>query len=140
MAKWFGTNAPFYGGSTILGNTTRVAPRQEDFRLVRNDLLQGILTLRGERLFRPNFGGDIQRSLFEQNDDFGRSELEQRIRSQIENFHPRVVLSRVEVVPDSVNENVMIAEVYGTTDLDATNSEELLVRFQLPRSGSIDNG
>ena len=56
MAEWFGVSFPFYRGNSLLGSTSQVLPHQEDSRLIRNDLTQGLLTLKKERLYRSNFG------------------------------------------------------------------------------------
>lgn len=137
MAKWFGVNFPFYNGNTVLGTSSKVAPRQEDYRLIRNDLIQGILTLRGERLFRPQFGGDVHRSLFEMNDSLSHSELTEKIRSQIIRFHPRINLSNVIIESDKNNENIMKVIILGRTEFDATNKDSILAEFQFSRSGSL---
>jgi len=137
MAKWFGVNFPFYGTNTVLGSPQKVAGRQEDFRLIRNDLIQSILTLKNERVFRPQFGGDIHRSLFEMNDDATRIDLEQKIRIQINRFHPRIILSDVIVETDDENENIMKVKILGRTNLDSTNTDNVLAEFQFPRSGSL---
>jgi hypothetical protein len=68
MATLWGYNFPFYQGTTIKGVSSIVLPRSEDYRLIRNDYLQGLLTLKGERWFRPTFGGDVRKSLFDPND------------------------------------------------------------------------
>jgi phage baseplate assembly protein W len=135
MAKWFGVNFPFYNGNTLLGNSTNVAARQEDHRLIKNDLLQGILTMKGERQFRPTFGSDIYRSLFELNDETERSSLKDRIIEQVSKFHPRVVISDVKVEANPKDENMMVVTIFGRTDLDTINVNEVLVRFQSPITG-----
>lgn len=137
-ARWFGPNFPFYKGVTVAGRGG-VAERQEDIRLIKNDLTQGLMTLRGERLFRPGFGGDIGRYLFDQNDSESFNALEESIRSQIELFHPRINLSRIDIREDESNLNAIIVDVYGNTTLNSTNTDELLTTFQLPVSGTISN-
>jgi phage baseplate assembly protein W len=137
MAKWFGPNFPFYKGNTLLGKTEKVAPRQEDHRLIKNDLLQGLLTVKGERWFRPTFGGDIHNFLFEQNDIDSRDSLRESIIEQVQIFHPRVVLTRVEINDNSSNPNLVVIDLYGRTVLDNTNVNTLLVSFQLPVAGTV---
>jgi hypothetical protein len=51
---WFGFNPPFIGGQQ------KVMSRQEDLRLIKNDLLQLLLTVPGERVHRPTFGSPIR--------------------------------------------------------------------------------
>lgn len=136
-AKWYGVNFPFYKGNTLLGVTSKVAPRQEDARLLKNDLLQGILTSNGERLFRPQFGGNIYNTLWEMNDVVARNELERSISEHIIRFHPAIRLKSVNISDDLVNPNMMKVTVLGSTNLTATTPEEVIVEFQVPKSGSI---
>ena len=139
MPTWYGVNFPFFRGSTILGSSEKVAGRQEDYRLIKNDLLQGLLTIKGERLFRPTFGGDIDRYLFELNDDQTMDDLKESIINQIEIFHPRISVSRVEVKSNVSNPNLMDINVYGKTELDNVNSNGLIVSFQIPSAGNVGN-
>lgn len=59
VPRWFGYNPPFIGGQQ------NVLSRQEDLRLIKNDLLQLLLTVPGERVHRPNFGSPIRQTLFD---------------------------------------------------------------------------
>lgn len=137
MAVWFGFNFPFFRGNTLIGTTSQVLPRQEDNRLIRNDLLQGLLTNKGERAFRPGFGADITNHLFEQNDEETRSTLSNLITSHIAKFHPRVSVSTVDISEDINNPNMMVIKVFGRTELDASNVDDLLVRFMIPIAGTL---
>jgi phage baseplate assembly protein W len=84
MARWFGYNPPFVGG--VQG----VLSRQEDVRLIKNDLLQLLLTVPGERVHRPNFGTPIRASVFEPFTDELLSSLRSQILNIIESEEPRV--------------------------------------------------
>lgn len=133
MAKFYGPNFPFYDS----GRAGLVAARQEDNRLIKNDFLQGIMTLRGERWFRPNFGGDVRAFVFDPNDDTSKDQLEESIRRQTTIFHPRVQLTKVDVVDIINNPNAVEVRIFGRTDLDAANAESLLVQFQVPVAGTL---
>ena len=57
MATYFGQNPPFVGGAE------KVLSRQEDIRLIKNDILQLIMTSPGERVHRPNFGTAVRETI-----------------------------------------------------------------------------
>jgi phage baseplate assembly protein W len=135
MATWYGPNFPFYRGNTVFGVAQKVAARQEDERLIKNDLLQGLLTNPGERLFRPNFGAGVKTFLFELNDATMHTQLENAIATQISTYHPRVQFSRIEVEQNASNPHVADVSVFGSIDLFATTTEQLLVTFNLPVAG-----
>jgi phage baseplate assembly protein W len=134
-AKWFGYSFPFYGGKTASGSPTKVLPRQEDYKLVKNDFLLGLMTITGERWFRPTFGGDIYRTIFNQNDSNSQIELQNNIIAFANKYHPMIKVSRVEVSTIDTNENAINVKVFGKYDLDASNSEKLIVEFILPTAG-----
>lgn len=135
MAKWYGPNFPFYKNTGGL-----VADRQEDNRLIKNDFLQGIMTIVGERWFRPNFGGNIRMFVFDPNDSTSRTSLENAIRRQAELFHPRVIIDSIGVEELQNNPNAVLIKIFGKTALDATNTETLLASFQVPIAGTLGGG
>lgn len=59
-SRFYGFNIPIFNGKTIL-------PFQTDERLIKNDILQLLLTSPGERIMRANFGCNIKPSMFENN-------------------------------------------------------------------------
>lgn len=129
MAKalYFGFNPPFLTDSTIL-------PLQSDERLIKNDLLQLLLTVPGERIFRPNFGTDIRSSLFEPSDDNTYSDIKQSIVTAIANFEPRVKLTKVEVAP-AADENIIVVQIFASLTLDPNRI--LTVELKLPTGPGV---
>ena len=106
-AEIFGYNPPFIGGPQ------NVMSRQEDEQLIKNDLLQLLLTVPGERVMRPTFGVNLRDVVFEPNDTSTVSSLEQEIRSSIEEYEQRVIVDDVQVVTD-IDNNGMTIKVYTT--------------------------
>jgi len=84
MAKYFGYNPPFLGGQQ------NVLSRQSGDRIIKNDLLQLILTMPGERVMRPGWGTIVKRSLFENITPDLISNLTSNISSAIRRYEPRV--------------------------------------------------
>jgi len=93
MAIYFGFNPPFIGGAE------KVLSRQEDLKLVKNDLLQLILTSPGERVHRPKFGTVIRETLFDPSDDTTYELLADDIQDEIVRSEPRVFNVQVTVQP-----------------------------------------
>ncbi len=94
-ATFFGFNPPFIGGSQ------NVLSRQEDVRLIKNDILQLILTVPGERVMRPEFGTLARVTLFENDSDDTAIAMQADIRDKIDRFEPRVIVDSVEVTRNS---------------------------------------
>lgn len=93
-ATFFGFNPPFMGGPQ------NVLSRQEDDRLIKNDILQLLLTVPGERVMRPLFGVQLRSFVFEQATDSDISDLSSNIAQAITTYDPRVVVEEVSAERD----------------------------------------
>lgn len=88
-AIYYGYNPPFIGGPQ------NIMSRQEDDRLIKNDILQLLLTVPGERVMRPDYGVNLRNFVFEQLVDRDLSQLRQEIIRGITEFEPRVNVEQV---------------------------------------------
>ena len=70
---------------------------------VINSVKNLILTSRYERPFQPDLGSNIRRLLFENMDTVTATAIEREITQTLENFEPRVNVSRAEVRADFDN-------------------------------------
>lgn len=97
MAVFYGMNPPFLGGPQ------NVLSRQEDEKLIKNDILQLLHTLPGERVMRPRFGTPLRGLLFEKLTDSDLSLLELEIKRSIDTEEPRVTNLQVKTSLDRAN-------------------------------------
>jgi phage baseplate assembly protein W len=75
-----------------------VTKHVNEFAII-NAIKNLILTNHYERPFRPEVGSNIRRMLFENVDVIIAARLEREIVETIENFEPRVEVSRVTAIP-----------------------------------------
>ena len=75
---------------------------------VKDSLRNLIMTDKGERLFQPELGSDVRKSLFDNMTPAIIKMLEQNVRNVINNFEPRATIVEVEVVPEYDNHRVKI--------------------------------
>jgi phage baseplate assembly protein W len=122
---WYGASAPFIRGSSIM-------PIQADDRLIKNDLLQLLMTTPGERVMRPDYGTNLRLFPFEMMDDIGLNDLRDSIASAVRKFENRIFLDRIDFQKDEVNNTVTI-KLYGQTILNAVS--QLIIELNLPLSG-----
>lgn len=118
-ASWFGYNPPFL-------TDTSVMRLQLDERLIKNDLLQLLLTVPGERVMRPNFGTPVRTTPFEQNDQDLEDSLRTAILTQIDRFEERVTIQDLLFNKDEDN-NTLEITLLGFL----TTSEDIRERFEL---------
>ena len=81
----------------------------EGERNVRDDIQVILLTDLGERLMLPDFGGDLNRYLFEPNTTTTRHRIATQITKALETWEPRVALEGVEVEQDPDDPQAAIA-------------------------------
>jgi len=70
-----------------------------DEEAVKESLKNLILTNKGERLFQPNLGSDVVKSLFDNMTPASIKVLETSIRNTINNYEPRANVLNIEVLP-----------------------------------------
>ena len=70
---------------------------------IKANLVNYLLTNRGERVFNPNFGANLRNLLFENVSDTTTEELGERIQNDINSFFPEVQVKQVifDNIPDS---------------------------------------
>lgn len=93
-AIFYGFNPPFLGGQQ------NIMSRQEDDRLIKNDILQLLLTIPGERVMRPKYGVNLRNFVFENLVSSDLSILKSNIAEQLTIYEPRVNIVTIDLVPD----------------------------------------
>jgi len=81
-----------------------------------------LLTETGERVRRPEFGGDLRRLLFEPNTAATRRTIRDRIEQTLSAWEPRIALDAVDVESDPDNDSAALATI--TYRLVATQATE----------------
>ena len=96
-------------GFKDISMTFKVNPLNDDLIAIKNETAIArsvrniVMTIPGERFFQPDFGSEVNASLFNNMDDISASLLEDKIRESIKNYEPRVQLSSVIVNPNFDN-------------------------------------
>jgi len=72
---------------------------------VRSNLMHLLLTQKGDRLYRPDFGTNLRRFLFEQNDVTTEENIREDISSTIENNIPNLKITDIIIGADEKDEN-----------------------------------
>jgi phage baseplate assembly protein W len=85
------------------------------------NLINYLLTNKGERVFNPNFGADLRNLLFQNIEDNTTNELKEIIQNDINVFFPQVKIEQIEFVnqPDQNTINftlIYTIENFGITD------------------------
>lgn len=95
LSVYRGINFPFTKSATAFP-----AP-VSDADLIRESLIQIIMTQTGERIMRPDFGTKSMSFVFEGNTDILAELISTDIRAAIATFEPRVIVTDLTVTPES---------------------------------------
>jgi len=102
--------------------------QNQNLRSLRDCVVQLIMTGRGARVMRPDFGTDLRASVFEQFTDDMIDGLRTQILDTIAKYEPRVIVKRVALTPNFENHTLKV-ELYITSKDDLLSGElvEVLV-------------
>ena len=93
-------------GFKDISMTFQVNPLSSDLIALKNEnaiarsVRNIIFTVPGEKVFDPDFGTDINASLFELLDETSAVVIKDQIKYSLETYEPRIILLDVIVVPD----------------------------------------
>ena len=79
---------------------------------LKANLVNYLLTNKGERLFRPDFGGDLRNLLFEAILDSTTDALQIRIQNDINLFFPEIVVKQIEFINEPDRNEITFNLVY----------------------------
>lgn len=109
MATFTGMSFPFRQGTTSFPETAT------DAELIRQSIMQILLTQKGERVMRPDFGSSVMRYIFENNTALLTQQVRMEVFSSISRWEPRVLVQNVEVERNDVEVTITIYFVLAAT-------------------------
>ena len=109
-------------------------PFTDDLSVVHNDnsikqaVKNIILTSPGEKPFQPLVGSSVSRLLFEPLDAFTADTIAEEIRTTINQYEPRVALTRVDVTPIYENNKLHVSLEYRIVGLPIVETIEFVLQ------------
>ena len=109
-------------------------PFTDDLSVVNNDnsikqaVKNIILTSPGEKPFQPLVGSSVNRLLFEPLDAFTADTIAEEIRTTINQYEPRVALTRVDVTPIYENNKLNVSLEYRIVGLPIVETIEFVLQ------------
>jgi len=79
--------------------------------LVKNQLIDILMTNFLERAMRPNYGSDLRSALFDPTDVLARGDAAKLVAQRINDGTPRVVLQSVKFVVDDMQQSTVFVDV-----------------------------
>jgi len=115
-----GVSIPFNG--TAVFNPIYITNEQ-----IKSNIINFILTNKGEKLFQPNYGADLRRMIFENINENNLKTLEIKLTNDIQNNFPNVVIqSLVFSQPTSQDYSLQLDITYTYFNNSSQNIQILL--------------
>ena len=92
------------------------------------NLLNYLLTNRGERVFRPNFGSDLRALLFENIVDAEIEDLQDIIQEDIRRFFPNVTVKQIEFNNEPDRNEINFTLTYEIINLGVEDNLEIVIQ------------
>ena len=108
--RGIGISVLFNNGTNVFNTTTTTKDQ------VKSNLINYILTNKGERMFDPTFGGDLRASLFEQDSNF--ENITVRLEQEIKAYVPNIILKSVDIKKFSDENLVNLSINYSINNQD----------------------
>ena len=93
---------------------------------IKSDLLHLLLTNRGERLYMPDFGANLKKYLFEQNDQFTMTAIKSEIQSVVSKFIPNLIISELLVERVDNSEHMVKVRIDYVVSNNTLNSSDFI--------------
>jgi len=116
-----GVSLPFNGPAGPFNKTYSTADQ------IKSNLINLLLTNKGERVFNPEFGMDLKKALFETSVEDTYSYIQELIRTNINLFIPEVQIIEIQLLPDEDRNTISITVRYKLKI--SGNSDEITVQF-----------
>ena len=90
---------------------------KDDKNAIKANLMHLILTNKGERLYLPDFGTNLRKSIFEPNDGYTHSSIKDEIKEVVKKYLPNLTINEVIVEQSEASEYAATIRVdYTVTD------------------------
>lgn len=121
--KAVGVGIPFSGGGDAVFNSNYTTKDQ-----IKSNLINFLLTNDGERVFQPNYGGNVSSYLFEQITPSSIDFLKKRIEDDIKTYFPLVEIKDFEIIDDSNYNTIQVIISYNIVNFGI--EDQINLNFQ----------
>lgn len=95
---------------------------------LKYNLINLLLTAKGERVENPNFGTTLKAQLFEQIDPSSFSDIQESITESVQTYIPEIKINKIDFIPDTDLNTLLVTITYqilisGQTDTVTVNFE-----------------
>lgn len=106
------------------------------------DIKHVLLTTKGTRYYRPSFGANLRKFLFDPSDEITYGQIETEIKEMLASYFPRVNVRGIDVVAGGPVSSLFNEDLRGNKTSSKTPSVENTVKLRITLDigqGSFDN-
>tara|TARA_R110000737_G_scaffold64939_1_gene92706 strand:- start:6558 stop:6965 length:408 start_codon:yes stop_codon:yes gene_type:complete len=92
------------------------------------NLINYLLTNKGERVFNPNFGADLRNLVFENVTDRTTDELQEIIQNSINVYFPQVTIKEIKFINQPDNNTINFSLTYTIANFGITDDINILLQ------------
>jgi len=102
----------------------------DDKSAIKADLMHLILTIKGQRLYNPDFGTNLMRFIFEPSDGFTFEKIKEEITTQVKKYLPNLDITVISVEQSTENDYAAVLRLdYTITDDVFTTSDFVIINI-----------
>lgn len=102
----------------------------DDNSAIKADLMHLILTLKGQRLYNPDFGTNLLRYIFEPEDGYTLEKIKTEITTTVKKYLPKLVINEISVEQSTENDYAAVVRIdYQITDDVFTTSDFVIINI-----------
>ena len=98
-----------------------------DDNAVKADLIHLILTRKGERFYKPDFGTNLLQFIFEPNDNITLSDIKREVNETVKKYLPNLTINDVIVEPSAESEYAATVRIDYTVTDDVFESSDFVI-------------
>ena len=98
-SRAIGVSLPFNGGGVFKSTLSTQAQ-------IKSNLINLLLTNKGERPYNPNFGSDLKKLLFEPLTDTLTNSIKENILRSINTFIPDIIVTSMDIIPNTEGNSI----------------------------------
>lgn len=100
---------------------------ETDKDAIKSDLMHLILTAKGERFYKPDFGTNLLRFIFEPNDGYTEAGIIEEISSVVTKYLPNLKVTSVSIETDPNNEYTAVVSINYNITEDVFQSSDVAI-------------
>ena len=124
--KYININYPFKDSHKVFF----IDMNSEENQAIKADLLHLILTTKGQRLYKPEFGTNLLKFIFEPHDGLTLNGIKEEITNTVKMYLPQLQLNEIKVEESPDSEHAAIVTIaYTITDSVFSTSDLVIIKI-----------